>query len=54
MSLFDKGRTTFYEIDLATGQPRHSLTNPADPASGTAIGSRPHVTDIALAPAQGV
>lgn len=54
VSLFDKGRTTFYEIDLATGAAKTFAANPADPASGTDIGSRPHVTDIALAPAQGV
>jgi len=53
VSLFDKGRTTFYEIDLATGKARFFAANPADPASGTVIGGRPHVTDIALKPAQG-
>jgi len=50
VSLFDKGRTTFYEIDLATGQPI-TVTTPV-PGSGQQIGTRPHVTDIALAPGQ--
>jgi hypothetical protein len=50
VSLFDKGRTTFYEIDLATGLPI-TVTAPV-PGSGQDIGTRPHVTDIALAPAQ--
>ena len=50
VSLFDKGRTTFYEIDLATGQPI-TVTAPV-PGSGKVIATRPHVTDIALAPAQ--
>ena len=50
VSLFDKGRTTFYEIDLSTGLPI-TATAPV-PGSGTVIATRPHVTDIALAPAQ--
>jgi hypothetical protein len=50
VSLFDKGRTTFYEIDLSTGQPITAA--PPVPGSGKQIGTRPHVTDIALAPAQ--
>jgi len=50
VSLFDKGRTTFYEIDLTTGQPI-TVTAPV-PGSGKDIATRPHVTDIALAPAQ--
>ena len=50
VSLFDKGRTTFYEIDLATGQPI-TVTAPV-PGSGKDIATRPHVTDIALAPNQ--
>jgi hypothetical protein len=54
VSLFEQGRTTFYEIDLATGAARTFAANPADPASGTVIGSTPHVTDIALEPRQGV
>lgn len=54
VSLVDKGRSTFYEIDLATGAAKTFAANPADPASGTVIGGRPFVTDIALLPAQGV
>ncbi len=50
VSLFDKGRTTFYEIDLTTGQPI-TATTPV-PGSGQDIATRPHVTDIALATAQ--
>jgi hypothetical protein len=50
VSLFDRGRSTFYEIDLATGQMITSA--PAVPGSGMQIDTRPHVTDIALAPAQ--
>jgi hypothetical protein len=50
VSLFDEGRTTFYEIDLTTGQPI-TVTAPV-PGSGKDIATRPHVTDIALAPAQ--
>ena len=50
VSLFDKGRTTFYEIDLATGRPI-TVTAPV-PGSGKDIATRPHVTDIALAPGQ--
>jgi hypothetical protein len=50
VSLFDKGRTTFYEIDVTTGLP---ITSAAPvPGSGQQIATRPHVTDIALAPAQ--
>jgi hypothetical protein len=54
VSLVDKGRSTFYEIDLATGQAKFFAAAPADPASGAVIGGRPFVTDIALKPAQGV
>ena len=50
VSLFDKGRTTFFEIDLATGRPI-TVTAPV-PGSGKDIATRPHVTDIALAPTQ--
>ena len=50
VSLFHKGRTTFYEIDLTTGQPI-TATAPV-PGSGKDIATRPHVTDIALAPGQ--
>jgi hypothetical protein len=46
-SLFDRGRTTFYEIDLATGAGK-----PLGGAVGARVGGTPHVTDIALAPAQ--
>lgn len=54
VSLWDKGVATFYEINLTDGSPRTFPANPADPASGTAIGGKPFVTDIALAPSQGV
>lgn len=50
VSLFDKGRTTFFEIDLTTGQ--QITRTPAVPGSGKQIATTPHVTDIALAPAQ--
>ena len=39
VSLFDKGGTTFYEIDLATGQPI-TVTAPV-PGSGTDIATPP-------------
>ena len=50
VSLFDKGRTTFWEIALTSGG--EVTATPAVPASGDDIATRPHVTDIALAPAQ--
>ena len=48
-SVFDKGVTTFYELDLTTGGPR---TSGAVPGSGKAIGSTPAVVDIAVATGQ--
>ena len=49
VSLTDKGKTTFYEIDLTTGQPI-TATTPV-PGSGKQIAGK-QVTDIALAPGQ--
>lgn len=49
VSLTDKGATTFYEIDLATGLPI-TATTPV-PGSGKEIAGK-QVTDIALAPGQ--
>jgi hypothetical protein len=54
VSLFDKGRTTFWQINLATGAGQTFPPAPGEPASGSQIGTRPHVTDIAVEPAQGV
>ncbi len=54
VSVVDKGRSTFYELDLATGETKVFAPNPGDPASGTVIGGRPFVTDLAVRPAQGV
>ena len=50
VSLFDKGRTTFYELDLTTGGERQDALRVA--GTGTVIGGRNHVTDIAVRPAQ--